>query len=237
MVGDLVIESLDVFYGNVQILRGVSMHVREGNITALIGPNGSGKTTLLKTISGLLKPLKGSIRYEGKELTLLKPHEIVELGIVHVPEGRRLFPNLSVYENLKLGAYSKRARNRFEENLDKVLAMFPILKERLKQKAGTLSGGEQQVLAIARALMAEPRVLLIDEPSLGLAPKVIDAVYKYISDLRERRITILLAEQNAAKALEVSDYTYVIEIGRIVKHGRSLELVGDDEIRKSYLGL
>jgi len=233
----LSIRALDVFYGSIQILRDISLDVDPGSITALIGPNGSGKTTLLKAISGLVRTLRGSIIYDGKELTAMEPHEIVELGVVHVPEGRRIFPRLSVYENLMLGAYSKRARERFEENLERVLSLFPVLRERLRQKAGTLSGGEQQMLAIARAIMAEPRVLLIDEPSLGLAPKIVDTVYKYIKALNEEGITILLAEQNAAKALEISDYVYVIEVGRIIKHGRSQELVGDDEIRKAYLGI
>ncbi len=234
----LVINSLDVYYGKVQILREISLKVDHGSITALIGPNGSGKTTLLKTISGILRPMKGSIKYEDKEIVGLQPHEIVELGIIHVPEGRRLFPYLTVYENLLLGSYNKKARERFKDNLEKILTIFPILKERLHQKAGTLSGGEQQMLAIARALMAEPRLLLIDEPSLGLAPKIIDTVYEHIKTLKEsEKITILLAEQNAAKAFEVSDYVYVLETGRVVREGKAVELIQDEEIRKVYLGI
>jgi branched-chain amino acid transport system ATP-binding protein len=234
----LVINSLDVYYGKVQILREISLKVDHGSITALIGPNGSGKTTLLKTISGILRPMKGSIKYEDREIVGLQPHEIVELGIIHVPEGRRLFPYLTVYENLLLGSYNKKARERFKDNLERILTIFPILKERLHQKAGTLSGGEQQMLAIARALMAEPRLLLIDEPSLGLAPKIIDTVYKHIKTLKEsEKITILLAEQNAAKAFEVSDYVYVLETGRVVREGKAVELIQDEEIRKVYLGI
>ncbi|PWV36660.1 MAG: ABC transporter ATP-binding protein [Desulfurococcaceae archaeon] len=234
----LHVRSLDVFYEKAHILKGVSIDVAEGSITALIGPNGSGKTTLLKTISGLVKPVRGSISYDNVELVGREPHEIVEIGIIHVPEGRRLFPYLSVYENLKLGSYSRRARERFRENLEKVLSIFPLLRDRLWQKAGTLSGGEQQMLAIARALMAEPRVLLIDEPSLGLAPKIVDLVYKHIEELRSReKITMLIAEQNAMKAFEVSDHVYVLEIGRVIKSGKPSELAEDEEVKKAYLGI
>lgn len=234
----LIVRSVDVFYGKIQILRGVSIEVSIGSITALIGPNGSGKTTLLKTISGLVKPARGAIELNGENIAGLEPHRIVEKGIVQVPEGRRLFPYLTVYENLRLGAYTRRARERFEDNLERVLAIFPILRERLRQKAGTLSGGEQQMLAIARALMAEPKILMLDEPSLGLAPKIIDALFNQIKSLRDsEKITILLAEQNAAKAFEISDHVYVMELGRIVKAGTPSELADDPDIKKAYLGI
>ncbi|MGC9149107.1 MAG: ABC transporter ATP-binding protein [Sulfolobales archaeon] len=235
---DLIVKSLYVSYRIVPILRDINIAVSKNTITALIGPNGSGKTTLLKTISGLIKPVKGSIIYGDIDLLRLEPHEIVERGIIHVPEGRRIFPYLTVYENLMLGAYTKRARKRFHDNLERVLTLFPVLKERLSQKAGTLSGGEQQMLAIARALMGEPEILLIDEPSLGLAPKVIDLVFNHIKKLRdEEKMTILLAEQNVFKAFEIADYIYVLEIGRIIRSGEPRELAGDEEIRKAYLGL
>lgn len=234
----LVIRSLDVYYGRIQILREVNMSVKENTITAVIGPNGSGKTTLLKTISGILRPAKGSILYEDEDVTRLEPHEIVAKGIIHVPEGRRIFPYLTVRENLILGAYPKHARRNLRDNLEKVLALFPVLKERLNQRAGTLSGGEQQMLAIARALMAEPRLLMIDEPSLGLAPRIIDLVYEQIRKLVDReKITVLLAEQNAAKAFEIADYVYVLEIGRIVKEGSPEEVSKDEEVRKAYIGI
>jgi branched-chain amino acid transport system ATP-binding protein len=234
----LIVRSVDVFYGKIQILRGVSIEVNTGSITALIGPNGSGKTTLLRTISGLAKPARGAIELDGENIVGLEPHRIVEKGIVHVPEGRRLFPYLTVYENLRLGAYTRRARERFKDNLERVLEIFPILRERLKQKAGTLSGGEQQMLAIARALMAEPKILMLDEPSLGLAPKIIDALFNQIKTLRDsEKITILLAEQNAAKAFEISDHIYVMELGRIIKTGIPAELAEDPDIKKAYLGI
>jgi len=234
----LIVRSVDVFYGKIQILRGVSIEVNAGSITALIGPNGSGKTTLLRTISGLAKPARGAIELDGENIVGLEPHRIVEKGIIHVPEGRRLFPYLTVYENLRLGAYTRRARERFKDNLERVLEIFPILRERLKQKAGTLSGGEQQMLAIARALMAEPKILMLDEPSLGLAPKIIDALFNQIKTLRDsEKITILLAEQNAAKAFEISDHLYVMELGRIIKTGIPAELAEDLDIKKAYLGI
>jgi len=234
----LIVRSVDVFYGKIQILRGVSIEVNAGSITALIGPNGSGKTTLLRTISGLAKPARGAIELDGENIVGLEPHRIVEKGIIHVPEGRRLFPYLTVYENLRLGAYTRRARERFKDNLERVLEIFPILRERLKQKAGTLSGGEQQMLAIARALMAEPKILMLDEPSLGLAPKIIDALFNQIKTLRDsEKITILLAEQNAAKAFEISDHIYVMELGRIIKTGIPAELAEDLDIKKAYLGI
>lgn len=237
-IAGLIVRSVDVFYGKIQILRGVSIEVGIGSITALIGPNGSGKTTLLKTISGLVKPARGAIELNGENIAGLEPHRIVEKGIVQVPEGRRLFPYLTVYENLRLGSYTRRARERFEDNLERVLAIFPILRERLRQKAGTLSGGEQQMLAIARALMAEPKILMLDEPSLGLAPKIIDALFNQIKTLRDsEKITILLAEQNAAKAFEISDHVYVMELGRIVKAGTPSELADDPDIKKAYLGI
>ncbi|MEZ0290664.1 MAG: ABC transporter ATP-binding protein [Sulfolobales archaeon] len=219
-------------------MRDLSLSIERGSITAVLGPNGAGKTTLARTISGLIKPVKGFILFEGLDIAKLEPHKIVELGVIHVPEGRRLFPYMTVYENLLLGAYSKRAREKFRDNLERVFNIFPILRERLRQKAGTLSGGEQQMLAIARTLIAEPRLLILDEPSQGLAPKIIEQIFSKIKELRDQEnITVMLIEQNAVKALEISDYAYIIEMGSVVKEGDSAKLSQDQEIRRVYLGI
>jgi len=234
----LTVDNINVFYGYAHILRDLTLVIDKGIITAIIGPNGAGKTTLAKTIVGLLKPRSGTITFDGEDITKKKPHEIVEKGIVLVPEGRGLFPRLSVYDNLRLAAYAKRARERINENLERVFNIFPRLKERLHQKAGTLSGGEQQMLAIARGLMAEPKVLIIDEASLGLAPKLVSLVFEKIKEIhKEEGTTIVVIEQNAYMALETADYAYVIEMGRVAKSGEAGELMEDPEVRRVYLGI
>lgn len=231
------VENLEVFYGEFQALHGISFKVEEGEIVALLGANGAGKTTTLKTISGLLKPKRGRVIYMDNDMTYTPPHERVEAGIAHVPEGRGIFPYLTVYENLKAAAYIKRAREKFEESLEFVFNMFPILKERRNQPAGTLSGGEQQMLAIARALILRPKLLMLDEPSLGLAPKLAYNVIMLSKQLQEEGYTILLVEQNVRLSLKVADRAYVLETGRIVKEGPSSELERDPMIRSAYLGL
>jgi len=234
----LRVNGINVFYGYAHILKDLTMSVDKDTITAVIGPNGAGKTTLAKTIMGLLKPRSGSITFNGEDITGKDPYQIVERGIVMVPEGRGLFPRLSVYDNLRLAAFTKRAREHLNENLERVFNIFPRLKERINQKSGTLSGGEQQMLAIARALIAEPKVLIIDEASLGLAPKLVDLVFEKIKEIHEEEnITIISIEQNAFKALQISDYVYVIEMGRVIKSGEPEELFKDPELRKVYLGI
>jgi branched-chain amino acid transport system ATP-binding protein len=234
----LRVNGINVFYGYAHILKDLTMSVDKDTITAVIGPNGAGKTTLAKTIMGLLKPRSGSITFNGEDITGKDPYQIVERGIVMVPEGRGLFPRLSVYDNLRLAAFTKRAREHLNENLERVFNIFPRLKERINQKSGTLSGGEQQMLAIARALIAEPKVLIIDEASLGLAPKLVDLVFEKIKKIHEEEnITIISIEQNAFKALQISDYVYVIEMGRVIKSGEPEELFKDPELRKVYLGI
>lgn len=233
----LGVENLEVFYGEFQALYDVSFHVAEGEIVALLGANGAGKTTTLKTISGLLMPRRGRILYEGRDITYIPPHKRVEAGIAHVPEGRGIFPWLTVMENLKAAAYVKRARDKFEETLEFVFSLFPILKERRDQRAGTLSGGEQQMLAIARALILRPRLLMLDEPSLGLAPKLAYNVIMLAKQLRGEGYTVLLVEQNVRLSLKIADRAYVLETGRIVKEGSSAELEKDPMIRAAYLGM
>jgi branched-chain amino acid transport system ATP-binding protein len=222
--------------GGAHILRNVSIQLFENEILTVIGPNGAGKTTLLNTISGLVVPTSGTIEFYNKRIDGLPPYRIVELGISHVPEGRQLFPRLSVLENLKLGAYTRKARKEMNETLKLVFDMFPILRERAKQAAGSLSGGEQQMLAIARGLMSKPKLLMLDEPSLGLAPKVVDTIFKSIKDIA-KATTILLVEQNVHRALEIADRGYVIESGSIVMEGESKELKNNDYVKKAYLGI
>lgn len=232
----LEVQGVDVYYGDVQILREVSLQVEEGSIVALVGANGAGKTTLLKTISGLLRPRKGDILFSGKSLHNLKPQNIVDRGITHVPEGRRLFADLTVFENLRLGAYIPRARPNFDESLERVYGLFPLLKERKNQKAGTLSGGEQQMLAIGRAVMAQPKLIMLDEPSLGLSPILVKTIFEFITTLNEQETTILLIEQNINQALKIAHQAFVIKIGKIVMSGRGEELLANEEIRKAYIG-
>ncbi|TME31094.1 MAG: ABC transporter ATP-binding protein [Chloroflexi bacterium] len=232
----LRIDNLSVYYGGIQALKDVSLHLETGELLAIIGANGAGKTTLLRTLSGVLKARSGSIRFEGKELTRLSPFDIVALGIAHSPEGRQLFGGLTVLENLKLGAVQRTDRAAIEQDLARTFELFPVLKERRLQRAGTLSGGEQQMLAIGRALMARPRLLLLDEPSLGLAPLLVERIFGVIARLKAERVTLLLVEQNARMALNVADRAYVMETGRIKLRGTAAELAANPEVERAYLG-
>jgi branched-chain amino acid transport system ATP-binding protein len=232
----LEVKNINVFYGDIQAIWDVSLQVEEGTIVALLGANGAGKTTLLKTISGLVRASDGEIVLLGKTINHLNPKEIVDQGIVHVPEGRRLFPSLTVLENLKLGAYIPRARPSFSSSLERVYTLFPVLKARKDQRAGTLSGGEQQMLAIGRALMAQPRIMMLDEPSLGLSPILVKTIFQLISTLNEQKTTILLVEQNINQALKIAHQAYVLKTGRVVMSGKGSELLKNEEIRKAYIG-
>lgn len=232
----LKVNEIDVFYGNIQALKGVSLQVEEGEIVTLIGANGAGKTTLLHTISGLLKPKNGSIEYLGKQIHGRPAQQIVREGISHVPEGRRVFANMTVEENLDLGAYLRKDSKEIKKDLEKVYELFPRLFERKKQQAGTLSGGEQQMLAMGRALMARPKLLLLDEPSMGLAPLLVQTIFKIIEEINQNGTTILLVEQNAHMALSIAQRAYVIETGRVVISGTSKELQESEQIREAYLG-
>jgi len=233
----LEISNLQVSYGKIQALKGISLHIDEGEIVTLVGANGAGKTTLLKTISGLLKPTSGEISYQGKNLVSMKPFERVVAGLCQSPEGRGIFPGMSVYENLEIGKYSRIERkSEMNEDIEMVYSLFPRLKERAKQAGGTLSGGEQQMLSIGRALMSRPKLLLLDEPSMGLAPMFIAQIFEIISQIKKQGVTILLVEQNAAKALKVADRAYVLETGNITKEGAGLDLLNDDAVKRAYLG-
>jgi branched-chain amino acid transport system ATP-binding protein len=233
----LEVRGIDVFYGDVQVLWDLSFEVRKGEIVALIGANGSGKTTSLATVSSLLKPRKGSILYEGQPIHTRAPHDMVNLGIAHVPEARRLFPEMTVRENLLLGALTPEAKKTRPEMLEKVFTIFPRLQEREKQQAGTLSGGEQQMAAIARGLMLKPRLLMLDEPSLGLSPILVADIFRVIKEVHAAGVTVLLVEQNVFLTLEIADRAYVLENGRVVLQGSGAELLADDHVRKAYLGL
>jgi len=233
----LEVENIDVFRAGIQILWDISLNVKKGEIVSIIGSNGAGKTTTLRTISGLHKVKKGKIIFMNIDITNLEPHKRVELGLGHVPEGRQLFPKLTVFENLKCSAYTKRAKETFLDTLEMIYNLFPVLKERKNQFAGTLSGGEQQMLAIARALILRPSLLMLDEPSSGLAPKIVIEITKLIKNLRNEGYTILLVEQNSRIALKVSDRAYVLENGRIIKEGEGLKLLEDPDVKKAYLGL
>jgi branched-chain amino acid transport system ATP-binding protein len=233
----LEVSNLCQFYGRIQALWGVELNIDEAEIVALVGANGAGKTTLLNTISGLLQPASGSITFLGKRIDGLQPHAIVELGMCHIPEGRKLFPDMSVRENLELGAYSKRVWKQKQETLNEIYELFPILKARQGQLARTLSGGEQQMVAIGRGLMSRPRLCIIDEPSSGLAPKVVDEIFQIIQRLREQGIAIFLIEQNVQQTLEIAERAYVLENGRVILAGESAKLLQEDFIRKAYLGL
>ena len=232
----LELRDVEVYYGSIRALKGVSLRVAEGELVTLIGSNGAGKSTLLKTISGLLRPKAGSLAYDGQPLDRLAPHRIVALGISHCPEGRRLFGRLTVAENLRLGAVQRRDRNGTQQDLERVGELFPVLKERSGQPAGTLSGGEQQMLAIGRALMSRPKLLLLDEPSLGLAPLLVEAIFETIQQLKREGTTVLLVEQNARLALEIADRAYVMETGRIMLSGRADELQHNPQVEHTYLG-
>ncbi len=234
----LAIDDLSVSYGGLAALRGVSLTVEEGQFVAIVGPNGAGKTTLFKAISGTAEPAGGKITFEGRDLLAIAPAERAHLGIAHVPEGRQVFASMTVLENLEMGAYATRGRADWERNLDRILTLFPVLAERRSQLAGTLSGGEQQMLAIGRGIASAPRLLLLDEPSMGLAPTIADLIFDRIAALhREDRVTLLLVEQRVAEALESCDYGYVLETGRVVLEGPHHALMADDRVRRAYLGI
>jgi len=232
----LRLRSVHTYYGNIHVLKGVSLHVGPGELVALIGANGAGKTTTLKTISGLVKPGKGKVEFLGTAIAGTAPNKIVRKGLSHVPEGRQVFAKMTVWANLELGGYLEKNGDILNQRIDQVESLFPILGERRHQLAGTLSGGEQQMLAIGRALMGKPRMLLLDEPSLGLAPIVAHTVFKSIARLRDEGMTILLVEQNARAALHVSDRAYIMETGKIIMQGPSEELLNHNQIKRAYLG-
>ena len=232
----LGVRDLEVNYGSINAIKKISFDVNEGEVIALIGANGAGKTTTLHTITGLLRAKSGSVMFEGKELLKPPPHKIVEMGMAHVPEGRRIFQQLTVYKNLTLGAFTRKDKGAIEESLSMVYSKFPRLEERKKQIAGTLSGGEQQMLAMGRALMSRPKIVLMDEPSMGLSPLLVAEVFKIIEEIRKSGTTVLLVEQNAKKALEIADRAYVLETGRIVLSGDAHELMNNDSVKKAYLG-
>lgn len=233
----LAVHNIDTFYGKIQALWDVSLKIDEAEIVALIGTNGAGKTTLLNTITGLLHPASGSIEFLGKRIDGLKSHDIVELGLSHIPEGRKLFPDMSVHENLEIGAYTRRVWKNRRETLDEIYGLFPVLKTRQGQLASTLSGGEQQMVAIGRGLMSQPKLCFIDEPSSGLAPLMVDDIFRIIPGLRDKGIAVFLIEQNVQQTLEISDRAYVLENGRVTLAGESKQLLEEERIRKAYLGL
>ena len=232
----LEVKDLEVYYGVIQAIKGVSFQVNQGEVIALIGANGAGKTTILHTVTGLLSPKRGSVVFEGKEITKVPAHKIVSMGMAHVPEGRRVFAELSVYENLKMGAYTRKDKKEIEESLANVYKRFPRLEERKNQMAGTLSGGEQQMLAMGRALMSKPKIILMDEPSMGLSPIMVNEIFDIIRAVSESGTTVLLVEQNAKKALSIADRAYVLETGNIVLEGKAEDLMENDSIKKAYLG-
>lgn len=231
----LDVKDLNVYYGVIQALKGISFSVNEGEIIALIGANGAGKTTTLHTVTGLLPAKSGSIWFEGKDITKLPGHKLVSMGIAHVPEGRRVFAQLSVLQNLKLGAYTRNDKKEMEDTLEMIYQRFPRLKERKNQMAGTLSGGEQQMLAMGRALMSQPRLIVMDEPSMGLSPIYVNEIFDIIESINKEGVTVLLVEQNAKKALSIADRAYVLETGKIVLQGDAKELMNNDQVKKAYL--
>lgn len=231
----LKVDNINVYYGAIHALKGVSLNVNQGEIVTLIGANGAGKSTLLKTLSGLLKPKSGSIEFEGQSIVGKNAQSIVQAGLIHCPEGRRVFANMSVEENLELGAFLRKD-NEIHQDLERVYQRFPRLLERRKQQAGTLSGGEQQMLAIGRALMARPKLLLLDEPSMGLAPLLVQEIFHIIQEINQTGTTVLLVEQNAHQALKIAHRAYVLETGKIVLSGSAAELAESDEVKKAYLG-
>jgi branched-chain amino acid transport system ATP-binding protein len=236
--GNIILELRDVhtYYGSIQALKGISLEVREGEVVTLLGANGAGKSTTLRSINGLNRPRQGSIRFQGRDITQTPAHEIVKRGIAQSPEGRRLFPRMSVTENLEMGAFQRKDRSGIREDMDHVFQLFPRLQERRNQKAGTLSGGEQQMCAIGRALMARPKLLLLDEPSLGLAPIFVERIFDIIRQINEEGTSILLVEQNALMALDAADRGYVLETGTIVLADKAAALKTNEEVRKTYLG-
>ena len=232
----LEVKDLQVYYGVIQALKGISFHVEQGEVIALIGANGAGKTTTLQTLTGIIPAKAGSISFGGKDLTKTPAHKIVEMGMAHVPEGRRVFADMSVYENLLMGAYTRKDKNEIAQSLEMVYKRFPRLKERTGQRAGTLSGGEQQMLAMGRALMSKPKIILMDEPSMGLSPLLVQEIFSIIKEVNAQGITVLLVEQNAKMALKVANRAYVLETGKIKLSGDAQELLHNDEVRKAYLG-
>ena len=232
----LEIKDLEVSYGIIKAIKGISFDVNEGEVIALIGANGAGKTTILHTITGLITADRGTVQFEGKEITKVPAHKIVGMGMAHVPEGRRVFANLTVLQNLKMGAYTRKDKNEIEQTLETVYTRFPRLKERQNQMAGTLSGGEQQMLAIGRALMSHPKIILMDEPSMGLSPIFVNEIFDIIQSVSASGTTVLLVEQNARKALSIADRAYVLETGNVVLEGKADELLHNDAIKKAYLG-
>ena len=232
----LEVRDLQVYYGMIHAIKGISFDVNQGEVIALIGANGAGKTTTLHTITGLLAPKSGSVLFEGKDITKVPAHKIVSMGMAHVPEGRRVFAELSVYENLKMGAYTRKDKKEIEESLANVYKRFPRLEERKNQMAGTLTGGEQQMLAMGRALMSKPKIILMDEPSMGLSPIFVNEIFDIIRAVSESGTTVLLVEQNAKKALSISDRAYVLETGTITMSGKAKDLLEDEAVKKAYLG-
>ena len=232
----LEVKDLEVYYGMIQAIKGISFEVNKGEVIALIGANGAGKTTTLHTITGLLSPKKGSVMFERKDITKIPAHKIVSMGMAHVPEGRRVFADLSVYENLKLGAYTRKDKENLNKDLESIYERFPRLAERKNQSAGTLSGGEQQMLAMGRALMSKPSIILMDEPSMGLSPILVNEIFDIIESISKSGTTVLLVEQNAKKALSIANRAYVLETGKIVLSGDAHELMNNDSVKKAYLG-
>ena len=234
----LKVANVETYYGPIMAIRGVSFEVPKGGIVTILGANGAGKTTVLKTVSGVMDPQKGSVLFEGREIRGMDPDKVMRLGMSHVPEGREVFPFLSVRENLRMGAYTRKDPDGVAQDLETVFGYFPVLRERAEQRAGSLSGGEQQMLAISRALMARPRMMLLDEPSLGLSPRLVKDIFEIITRInRERGVTVLLVEQNANMALRVADYGYVLEVGRIVMEDTGARLLDQEDIKEFYLGL
>lgn len=232
----LEVKGLQVHYGMIQAIKGIDFEVNKGEVIALIGANGAGKTTILHTVTGLIPASAGTVNFEGKDITKIPGHKIVSLGMAHVPEGRRVFAQLSVYDNLLMGAYTRKSKQEIEETMEIVFSRFPRLKERRRQLAGTLSGGEQQMLAMGRALMSHPSIILMDEPSMGLSPIFVNEIFNIIKDVSKSGTTVLLVEQNAKKALAIADRAYVLETGNIVLSGDAKELMNNDQIKKAYLG-
>ncbi len=232
----LKVRNLKVSYGAINAIKGIDLEVRHGEIVAFIGANGAGKTTILRTISGLKKPSEGTITLYQEDLVNIKPHKIISLGMAHVPEGRQIFPNLTVEENLKIGGYILKDKNKIKDNIEKMYQKFPRLLERKNQLAGTLSGGEQQMLAMARALMTDPKIILLDEPSMGLSPILVEEIFDIIKEINRQGVTVLLVEQNAKAALGIAHYGYVVETGKIALEGDAKDLLNNDDVKKAYLG-
>lgn len=233
----LDVSQIDVFYGDVQVLWGVSFHVKAGEVVALIGANGAGKSTTLKTVSGLLRPRAGTVEFAGERLDRVPAYHVIDRGIAHVPEARRLFPQMSVEENLLLGALRGEAKARRKRTLERVYTRFPRLLERRRQMAGTLSGGEQQMVAVGRGLMSLPKMILFDEPSLGLSPLMVEEVFRVVREVREEGVTVLIVEQNVRQTLALADRAYVLETGKVVREGKGADLLEDDEVKRAYLGV